>query len=278
MTNLILVVGASGVVGSGVVARLKEQGHAVREASSKPNPGAGRVHLNLLTGEGRTEAFEGVDKAFFLSPAGYTNQADILIPLIQEAERRKLKKVVLMTAMGANANDELPLRRAEIALEQSGLNFNILRPNWFLQNFHTYWMQGIREQGKILVPGGTAKVSFIDARDIAAVAAKLLTSDQFARQAFELTGPAAVDHTEVAQALSKVSGKTIAYEEITPEQLKKSLLAGGVPEDYADLLNIIFSYLRQGYNAGVNDSVKQITGKDPISLASYAQDFQNQWR
>ena len=167
--DLILVVGASGTVGSEVVRILKANGHSVRQATSQPSTKTDLVQVNLATKEGISQAFAGVDKAFFLSPPGFTNQYEILSPLIQQAQKSHLKKVVLMTALGANASESTPFRRAEIELEKSGLIFNIVRPNWFMQNFNTFWIQGIREQGKILLPAGKAKTSFIDARDISAV-------------------------------------------------------------------------------------------------------------
>lgn len=174
--NLILVVGGTGTVGSEVVKLLKQmknEGYQVRLTTSKPvEKNDELVQIDLGTGQGIVAAFEGVDRAFFISPPGYGDQYAVLSPLIQEAKRRGLKKVVLMTALGTNASDSTPFRRAEIELEKSGLNYNIVRPNWFYQNFNTFWVQGIREQDKILLPAGQAKVGFIDARDIAAVVAK----------------------------------------------------------------------------------------------------------
>ncbi len=277
--DLILVVGASGTVGSELSRLLEEQGYSVRATTSKPvkEDSSSLVHLNLATGEGITKAFESVDKAFFLSPPGYANQYAMLSPLIQEAKRRGLKKVVLMTAMGANASEDTPFRRAEIELEKSGLAYNIIRPNWFMQNFNTFWIQGIREQGKILLPAGNAKVSFIDARDIASVAAKLLTTDEFNNKDFDLTGPESVDHAQVAAAISKVTGKTITYQEIKPEELKAGLLAAGLPKDYTDFLLLIMGFLREGYSARTTDNVKAITGKAPRTLAAYAQDYKASW-
>lgn len=274
----MLIIGASGTVGSELITQLKAQGYPTRATTSKKVQNSPElVHVNLATGEGLTEAFEGVDKAFFLSPPGYADQYAMLSPLIKEAKRRGLKKVVLMTAMGANASDSTPFRRAEIELEKSGLSYNIIRPNWFLQNFNSFWIEGINEQNQILVPGGTAKVSFIDARDISSVAAKLLTSDEFDRKDFDLTGPEAVEHSQVAEAISKVAGRKVTYQSITPEQLKQGLLKGGVPEDYANFLNLIFGFLREGYSQGVTSNVTAITGKAPRSLSQYVNDYQTSW-
>jgi uncharacterized protein YbjT (DUF2867 family) len=173
-------------------------------------------------------------------------RSSILSPLIQEAKRRGLQKVVLMTAMGADMNDAAPMRKAEIELENSGLAYNIIRPNWFMQNFNSFWVQSIREQGKILLPAKQAKVSFIDSRDISAVAAKLLTSNDRNNRAFNLTGARAIHHSQVADEISKATGKSVVYQNIEPATLKQGLLAAGVPEDYSDFLVLIFGYLAEG--------------------------------
>ncbi|AZZ35509.1 nucleoside-diphosphate sugar epimerase [Bdellovibrio sp. qaytius] len=277
--DLILVVGASGTVGSEIVRQLKAQGYSVRATTSKPvkENTEELVHVNMATGEGIKAAFENVDKAFLLSPPGFADQYAMVSPLIQEAKRRGLKKVVLMTAKGVNANPSSPFRRAELELESSGLNYNIIRPNWFLQNFNTFWIQGIKEQKKILLPAGNAKVSFIDARDISTVATKLLVSEEFNNQAFDLTGPQAVDHDYVAAEISKVSGQEIKYKETTSDEFGAGLLAAGLPKDYADFMVTIMGFLREGYSAAVTDSVKKITGRDPIAVSQYAQDYKKSW-
>lgn len=278
--HLILIVGASGTVGSELAQILKTKGLQVRKASSKIVPAnqSDTVHLNLVTGEGLRDAFEGVTQAFFLSPPGYVDQYAILSPLIQESKRRGLSKVVLMTALGANAVETSPFRRAEIELEKSGLSYNILRPNWFLQNFNTFWLHGIREQNAIQLSAGSAKVSFIDARDISAVAARLLTTDDKANMAFDLTGPRSLDHNEVARAISSVCGRTITYSDIPPEQLKSKLLGAGLPSDYVEFFMMIMGFLREGYNAGVNDQVANLLQRQPRDLNEYVQDYKSMWK
>ncbi len=272
----ILVVGSSGLVGTALVKELKTKGHTVRGTTSK-REGSGHdvAYLDLTTGEGLNAAFEGIDRAFFLSPPGYVDQYAMLSPLIQEAKRRGLEKVVLMTAMGANASDSTPFRRAEIELEKSGLTYNIIRPNWFLQNFNTFWSHDIKTAGAIKLPAGSAKTSFIDARDISAVAARLLTSAEFDNRDLDLTGPQAVDHAEVARAISASTGRRVGYQEITPEAFKATLLGFGLPAAYVDFMVLIIGFLREGYNAGVSGNVKAVLGRDPISLSKYAEDYKN---
>jgi uncharacterized protein YbjT (DUF2867 family) len=277
-TNRILIIGASGIVGSAIAAQLKSQGQSVRTTTSKKAAAsADKVYLNLQTGEGLKDAFEGIDRAFFMSPAGYADQYTVLTPLIQEAKRRGLKKVVLMTAMGVNYDESIPFRRAEVELEKSGLAYNIIRPNWFMQNFHTFWIGGIKEFGKIQLPAGDAKTSFIDTRDISEVAAKLLLDDSLSGKAFDLTGPEALTHTQVADLISAGTGRKVSYQEIEPAALKKSLLQAGLPEDYSDMLLFILGKLKAGYSAGITDSVPQLLGRPARKFAGYVQDYKAQY-
>ena len=277
MKQNFLVIGASGVNGSEIVKLLKAQGQSVRTTTSKKATSAEQVHVNLATGEGLSEAFKNIDRAFFLSPAGHADQYKILSPLIKEAKKQGLKKVVLMTALGVDANEASPLRQSELELEKSGLDYNIIRPTWFMQNFNTFWIQGIKEQGKIQLPAENAKISFIDVRDIAAVAVKLLTDDSLKNKAFNLTGSEAIDHSQVASVISETAGRKVVYENVQPEVLKNNLLKVGVPADYTDLMLLLFSFVRAGYNQGITNDVKTVTGKDPIKFQQYAKDFKNSW-
>jgi len=277
-----LIVGASGTVGSGVVNTLAQHRAAVRAITSNPQRVGSRdgidwVRADLATGNGVSEAFEGVDRALIFAPPGYVPQDRILLPLIEEAQRRKLEKVVLMTAMGANADESTPLRRAERELGRSGLAWNIVRPNWFMQNFNTLWLPAILEQGKIRLPAGAATVSFIDTRDISAVVARLLTTDDVNNRDFDLTGARALDHDEVAAILSRASGRTITYDEITLDVMKDNLFAAGVGADYTDFLLLILGFLRAGYNARTTDHVHDLLGREPITFERYAQDHRKAW-
>lgn len=279
-----LIVGASGSVGSLVTRQLAEQGASVRALTSNPKR-AGKtegavewVYADLKSGEGVDAAFVGVNRAFIFSPPGYMPQNAIVSPLIQAAVRHQLEKVVLLTALGANAVETAPLRVAELELERSGLAYNIVRPNWFMQNFNTFWIHGINGQNKILLPTGKAKGSFIDVRDIAAVVVRLIASDDLNNQAFDITGGAALDHDEVAAMLSEVAGRTITYEEIPPATLKQGFLQAGLPEDYADFLLMILDFFAQGYSAHTTDTVQQLLGRAPIAFRQYAADYQSAWR
>jgi uncharacterized protein YbjT (DUF2867 family) len=275
--STILVVGASGTVGSYLVPLLTSQGHSVRRATSRPAAAPDQVYLDLTSGAGREEALAGIDALFLLTPPGHTNQDQLLNPFVDAARARGVKKVVLMSAMGANADESAPLRRAERHLEGSGIAYNIIRPNWFMQNFQTFWIRSILEQGEILLPTGTAKGSFIDARDIAAVAAVLLTSTTFDNRDFDLTGEEALNHDEVATILSRASGRMVTYIDIPSDTMRAPLLQAGLPPAYVEFMLLILGYFKAGYAERTTDAVHTITGSAPRRFAQYAHDNRAAW-
>lgn len=272
----ILVIGANGTVGRELAKNLEKAGRAVVRATSKEAK-AGQVKINLATGDGIKAAFEGIDKAFVMAPPRYADQYKILAPLIQEAKRRGLKKVVLLSAMGVDSAEGSPFRRAEQELERSGLTYNIVRPNWFIQNFANFWGPAIKASGKVRLPAREAKTSFIDARDISEVVAKLLTSNEHENTAIDLTGPEALDHNEIAGLISKATGKKIPYENVPPQALGDSLVNAGLPKDYVAFLLTIFGFLSEGYNARITDGVKRVLGREPRSVNGYFSENKLAW-
>ncbi len=275
--STILVVGANGTVGSALVPLLGAAGHSVRRGTSRTPTAADQVHLDLVTRSGLKESLSGADAAFLLSPPGQTNQHELLNPFIDAARTHGVQKLVLMSAMGADADESAPLRQAERHLEQSGVAYNIIRPNWFMQNFQTFWLQPVLDQGRILLPAGTAKVSFIDARDIAAVAAALLTGHAHENAAFDLTGSEALDHDEVAAMLSRESGRDITYVDVPPDAMRAPLLETGLSPDYVEFLLLILSFMKMGYAERTTNAVQIITGRPPRRFTEYAQEHSSVW-
>jgi uncharacterized protein YbjT (DUF2867 family) len=275
--STFLVIGASGTVGSELSRLLAAQGHTVRKATSRAPAAPDQVRVDVVARQGVAEALGGAEGAFLLAPPGHVNQDELLVPLIDAAKTQGVRKVVLMSAMGANADESAPLRKAERHLEASGLAYNIVRPNWFMQNFNTFWLHGIQTQNKILLPVGAAKGSFIDARDIAAVAARLLTSDTFANRDFDLTGSDALDHDQVAALLSRETGRTITYQDIPTAAMLDGLLGAGVPRPYAEFLLLILGFFKAGYAERTTDAVLQITGRAPRRFEQYAHDHRAAW-
>ncbi len=272
MTQTVLVLGATGTVGRRLVAALQARGAAVKAASrsGKPVEGASGVVFDFADPATYGPAFSGVTAVYVLAPTGTLDVTGTLLPVIAAAAERGIK-VVLQSAFGVDADDSIPYRQVEIALEKSGTRFVILRPNWFTDNFLTFWKPGI-DHGRIALPAGDGKSSFIDVRDIAAAATVALTSDAFDGQAFNLTGPEALGYAEAAAILSSAIGRPVAYEAIDDDAFVAILAGAGVPEDYAHFLALIFFPVRQGWTAGVSDAVATLTGAPPRSVAAWAKD------
>ncbi|MBY8121563.1 SDR family oxidoreductase [Vibrio fluvialis] len=270
--NKVLVLGASGHVGQPLVAELLAKGEQVKAASRSGQAfgAAEGVVFDFADPTTFDAAFDGVDRAYVMLPGGYVESKALLEPVIQAAAERNVK-VVFQSVLGVDADDSIPYRQVEIALENSGVPYVILRPNWFADNFHTYWKAGI-DQGVIGVPAGEGKSSFIDVRDIASSAAAALTTNRFDNQAFNLTGPEALSYAQAAQKISEALGKPVAYQAMEESAFCDLLKSVGVPADYAEFLTSIFYPVREGWTAGVSDAVATLTGKAPRSLDEYIAD------
>lgn len=268
----ILVLGAGGNVGRPLVRQLLASGEQVRAASRSGAgvEGAPGVAFDFADRASHGPALDGVSHAYLMLPAGHVQARELLLPVVEALAARGVK-TVFQSVFGVDADDAIPYRQVELALERSGTPFVILRPNWFADNFHTYWKHGVA-QGRIAVPAGTGQSSFIDARDIAASAAAALADSRFDGQAFNLTGPQALGYAEAAAVLSEVLGRTVAYEAIGDAAFVEGLVGGGVDRDYAQFLASIFHPVREGWTAAVTGHVQQLTGQAPRTLRRYAED------
>lgn len=272
MSRKILVLGANGNVGRPLVQALLAKGERVKAASRSGAAVAGAEGVVFDYADTRTHAaaFADVDRAYVMLPAGYVQARELLLPVVQGLAACGIK-IVFQSAIGVDADDNIPYRQVELAIIASGAPHVILRPNWFADNFHTYWKAGI-QHGQIQVPAGEGKTSFIDVRDIAASAAAALSTDRFDGQAFNLTGPEALSYAQAAEVLSRVLGKTIRYTAIDDASFVQQLTAVGVPVEYASFLTGIFYPVREGWTAAVTDAVEVLSGQEPRGVEEYARD------
>ncbi|WP_322040184.1 SDR family oxidoreductase [Burkholderia diffusa] len=272
MSKNILVLGAGGNVGRPLIDALLAKGESVKAASRSGGSVAGAEGVRFDYADPATyaNAIDGIDRAYVMLPTGYVDSRGLLLPIIEALATRNIK-VVFQSVLGVDADDSIPYRQVELALERSGTRYVILRPNWFADNFHTFWKTGI-QHGVIAVPAGEGKSSFIDARDIAACAAAALTSDRFDGHAFDLTGPEALSYAQAAEIISDTIGMPVRYDAIDDPAFIDMLVGAGVPSDYAAFLASIFYPVREGWTAAVTDGVARLTGAQPRSLHIYAAD------
>lgn len=159
---------------------------------------------------------------------------------------------------------------AEQAVRDSGAEWTVIRANNFNQNFdEDLWHLPLRA-GRLALPIGPTPEPFIDAQDVAEVAAALLTSDGHHGQVYDLSGPRALTFGEAVATIAEAAGRSIQYVELTPEEYRTELLAEGHSEDTATALNSMFTAMRAGHLAEPTDAVRRVLGRDPIGFAAYA--------
>jgi uncharacterized protein YbjT (DUF2867 family) len=287
MGGTILVTGATGTVGSEVVKQLSSAGQKVRAAvrsttradSSDKLKGVELVEMDYNKSETLTTAFKDADKLFLLTP-GSSKAAEFASNLVTEAKKAGIKHIVKQSLMGADQEvdfDHIHLhRKAERIIEESGIPFTFLRPNDFMQNFVNFYGPSIRSKNAIYLPAEDAKVSFVDVRDIAAVAVKALTDDESSRhngKAYTLTGPEALSYYQAAEILSNETGKKIGYVNVSEEVLRLGMKDMGVDDWSINTFAELFRLYRKGFASQLSSAVEEVTGKKPISFSQFAKDY-----
>ncbi|MEO6325583.1 MAG: SDR family oxidoreductase [Thermoanaerobaculia bacterium] len=276
---MILILGASGTVGSEIVRQLPAKGAAFRGAyhdPAKAPAGVDAVAVDLTKGDSVEAALRGVDTLFLLSPS----QGELERNVVALAAKAGTKRIVKLSVWGAE--DDFSFARihrpVETAIQASGLAWTFLRPNGFMQNMASYAGPSIRAQSAFYGSTGEARISHVNVRDIAAVAATALTEPGHEGQVYTLSGPEALSYGEVAAKLSAAAGTDIRYVDLTDEQLKGGMTGAGIPAAYADLLLDLNRYYRAGHASAITGDVKRITGREPISFDRYAAENADSFR
>ena len=294
MTQTILVTGATGTVGSEVVKQLlsakgQRERHediivkAARSAneSTLRNLGVQVVQLDYNKPGTLSAALRDVDKLFLLTPF-QSNMVDLTSSLVNEAKNAGVKYIVKQSVLGADAKPGITIRRfhrqAEKIIEESGIPFTFLRPNFFMQNLVKFYSHFIKTQGAFYVPAGDAKASLVDVRDIAAVAVQALSSSsnngesKHKRKAYNITGGEALSYGQVAETLSKEIGKKVNYVNVSDEDARKGMKDMGADYWQISCLIEIFGITRAGYLSEISP-VEQVTGNKPITFSQFARDY-----
>lgn len=278
-----LVIGGTGKVGREVVAQLSARGEQVRAgtrnpAAAKLPQGVSAMQLSLEREEDLRKALAGADRLFVLAPEDYLEPDRLVAKVVKECRTAGIETIVLMTAMGVQYSDN-PFSRAERIVSDSGLRHTFVRPNWFMQNFSVGSLaKSIRETGHIYLPAADAKVSFVDTRDIGAVAAASLTEDTHAGKGYTVTGGRAMTHTEVADIISRTCGKSVTYTSISDDEFRVYLAKAGTPESALEAYVALFQPLRDGAFEPVSSDVSMVLQRPPITFEQHAQDFADFWR
>ena len=284
MSERILVIGSTGKVGGELVKILIRNGKTLRAATRNPSArnkeqSVEFVEFDYDRPETFAPALSGIDKVFLVARPGDNHSDKAAEPFIDEAIKARVRLIVNLTAMGVEQDESFMLRILEKNIEKSGIPFVHLRPNWFMQNFNCPPMLAeIRAKGTLHLPAADAKLSFIDVRDIAAVGYAALTEERHSNKAYTLTGKEALSHFDVAEKLSRVSGKKITYVPVSEEMACSGLAKNGVPLELIDRWADFYRKIRLGFCSPVSADVDTLLGRPPISFDQYAGDYAEAWK
>ncbi|WP_192551818.1 NAD(P)H-binding protein [Pseudomonas sp. IzPS59] len=257
-----LILGATGKTGSRISKRLIEEGHPVRPGSrNAPIP------FDWESPSTWSAALTGA-RAVYIS-----YQPDLAMPgaletlqaFVSLAVEHRVKHLVLLSGRG-----EIEAQEAERIVQNSGIDWTILRASWFFQNFsEAHFLDPIIE-GQLVLPVGNVAEPFVDAEDIAEVAVQVLTKPGHKGKFYELTGPRALTFYEALEEISSVTGRDIQFTQVSAKVYLKELERAQLPTPYVNLLLYLFTTVLDGRNAAVADGVKQALGRPANDFSAYA--------
>lgn len=279
---MILVTGATGNNGSEIVKLLAAQNVRVRamvrdrhRASAIASPNVEIVEADFDCPETLQAALNGVERAFLVTNSSEHAQEQ-QIAFVELAKQSGVAHIVKLSQFAANANSPVRFLRyhaaVEAAIQASGMAYTFVRPNLFMQGLLNF-RSTIATQSTFYAAAGDAKVSTVDVRDIAEVAVAALTGSGHGGKIYDLTGPQALTHTEMAQYLSSAIGRQITFVDIPPETMLDTLLSIHFPAWQAEGLIEDYAHYRRGEAAAIASGVQDATGKAPRSFEVFARDY-----
>ncbi|WP_328370896.1 NAD(P)H-binding protein [Streptomyces sp. NBC_00445] len=268
-----LVIGATGTTGSRLVSRLAARNRRVVAASRRATAvdGARAVRFDWYDPTTFADALNGADRVYLVPPLGSTAPAATVLPFLEQARTAGVRRAVLLSSSAVPAGGPAT---GEIHQALPGLfdEWAVLRPSWFMQNFtgdHVY-AHSIRADGALWTATGEGRVAFVDADDIAAVAAHALTDDPAPNTDLLITGPETLSHSDIAATLTAVTGRPVTHRHLAYEQLRDRL-ATTMPAEYAAFLAGLDRAIADGAEDRTTDTVQRITGRAPRTFRAHAE-------
>jgi uncharacterized protein YbjT (DUF2867 family) len=269
-----LILGGSGRTGSLVAAHLVDHGMPARTASRHGS----EIFFDWDDPGSYAPALEQADRVYLVTPVMRVRYAGQVAAFLDEAEAAGVEHVTLLsTYNGDRAPSDVDIARveAEVASRQ-GFTHSILRPAWVMQNFIDEHLPIIN--GTLAVPSSEGAEAFVDAVDIAAVAAEtMLHPEPHAGAAYALTGPEAITFDEVAATIGTVSGRTVTYQDIDQEAWIDAAVSAGVPADYAPMLRWLTGAIIAGDGSTPNADIETVIGRSPTSFHAFAERHATVW-
>ena len=292
---MILVIGGRSKIGAALIGELLGRGQQVRALVRAGEPAGGLpAGAEAVTGDLADEgslvtAMGGIEKVFLLS-SPHPDATRWHRHAIDAGRRTQVQLLVRSSILGADRESPAEFISAHTAcdryLEDSGLPHVIVRPNLFLQNIPESTVPSIDASGTFYVNAGQARISMVDTRDVAAVAAVVLTEPGHAGAHYDVTGPQALSYTDVAAKLTSATGRQMTYVDAPDRAVRQALLGAGLNPWFASALVGLYQDYRRsgtdGYAAQVTSTVQRVTGRPARSLddllGEIAPSWQGNWR
>jgi uncharacterized protein YbjT (DUF2867 family) len=279
---MILVTGASGNNGAEVVKQLSASGARVRAMSRRPHerigegsPGVEFVMAEFDDPASLRRALDGAESAFLVTNSSERVQAQQL-SFMEAARAVGVRRIVYVSQLHATRDSPVRFLRyhavVEDAIAASGMAFTNLRPNLYMQGLLGF-RSSIASEGRFFAPAGDSRISIVDVRDIAAIAVLALTEAGHEGKTYDITGPEALTHSEMATQLSNALGRQVTFVDIPETAMREALLGFGIPEWQADGLIEDYAHYRRGEASTISTSVRDVTGHPPHSFADFARDY-----
>ncbi len=280
---MILITGATGQIGRHLVEELKghktpfkvmvrrEDARAAMEAK-----GIKAVLGDFTQPASYVAALTGIQEVFMLTTP-HPDQVSQEGAFLTAASQAGVRRVVRLSAIGASPSSACPLLRlhglCEARLDGSGIPWTILRPTMFMQNLVPMYGASVATTATFYAPAGQARIPMVDTRDVAAVAAAVLTTPGHERLIYEITGPELFTYEGIANLLTSQLGRTIKFVDVPDEGAYTSMIDLGLTPWFAHGLITLFHQFRA--NAGtavVMGTVPRLAGHRARTLAAYIQE------
>ena len=265
MKSKVLVIGGTGKTGRKVVQRLTALGHEVRIGSR-----SAELPFDWNDPSGWDRVLEGIDKMYvtFVPDLAVPGAYEAIKELTKKAKKAGLQKMIILSGKG-----EKEAERCEQVVVESGVNYTIVRASWFNQNFSESFFLDPILAGHLAMPKPNVKVPYVDTGDIADVVVTALLDEKHNGKIYEVTGPRLLTFKDIADEISKASGRDIQYSPISMEAYNSMMKQAGLPEDYIWLINYLFNeVLDNEVNSVVSNDVELVLGRKAKDFTDYAKE------
>ncbi len=260
--NPTLVLGDTGKTGRRVVERLRTAGVPVRVGSR-----SGQPRFDWDDPATWAPVLRGADAAYlaYYPDLAVPGAERVIGALAEQAVASGVRRLVLLSGRGEEVAE-----RCERLVRDAGAEWTILRSSWMCQNFSESYLLEPVLAGEVVLPAGSVPEPFVDADDIADVAAAALTDGRHAGQLYELTGPRSLTFEEAVAEIAEASGRPVGFLRITQDEYDAALAAEGLSPDERALVRYLFTTVLDGRNARPADGVQRALGRQPRDFTEYA--------